>query len=75
MQGQIAGCIEAGNGETFPGQGEAPQQCDEEKAALQQELVELTRQLERWKSDHSWTLEQLAKGREKEKAQMEDQLR
>jgi len=42
---------------------------------LQKELEVATTQLERWKSDHSWTLEQLAKGQEQEKARMEGQIR
>ena len=46
-----------------------------ESLALQQELAEVTNELEKRESDHSWTLEQLARGQMEEKARLVDQLR
>jgi hypothetical protein len=51
------------------------QQCAADYLALQRELEVATDQLEKWKSDHSWTLEQLVKSQEKERARKEGQLR
>lgn len=78
IQGQnTTRCKTASSGRAFP--GETLQQRAVEDAhccvALQQELVVVSRQLDNWKADHSWTLQQSAEGREKEKAQMEGQLR
>ena len=43
--------------------------------ALQQELAEVTSELAKREGDHSWTLEQLARGQEKERARSAEQLR